>query len=85
AVAACLGYEALLGGGAVRVGMVIACKKFEAHGDELRVGDVLSIVVQSIQGNETLSHFDCKVTRAGELFSTGVLTLYHASQLPDAD
>jgi predicted hotdog family 3-hydroxylacyl-ACP dehydratase len=84
AVAACLGYEALLGGGAVRVGMVIACKKFEAHGDELRIGDVLSIVVQSIQGNETLSHFDCKVTRAGELFSTGVLTLYHASKLPDA-
>jgi predicted hotdog family 3-hydroxylacyl-ACP dehydratase len=84
AVAACLGYEALLGGGAVRVGMVIACKKFEAHGDVLRVGDVLTIEVRSIQGNETLSHFACKLTRAGTLFSSAVLTLYHAAQLPDA-
>jgi predicted hotdog family 3-hydroxylacyl-ACP dehydratase len=84
AVAACLGYEALLGGGAVRVGMVIACKRFEAFAAQLCVGDELAIHVQCIQGNDTLSHFDCKVLRAGELFASSVLTLYHAAQLPDA-
>jgi predicted hotdog family 3-hydroxylacyl-ACP dehydratase len=82
AVAACLGYEAITGGGGVRVGMIIACKRFEAHADKLHVGDSLEIAVQCIQGNESLSHFDCKVTRAGQLFSAAVLTLYHASTLP---
>lgn len=82
AVAACLGYEAITSGGGVRVGMIIACKRFEAHADLLHVGDDLDIEVQCIQGNESLSHFDCKVVRAGALFSAAVLTLYHATSLP---
>jgi predicted hotdog family 3-hydroxylacyl-ACP dehydratase len=83
AVAACLGYEAITSGGGVRVGMIIACKRFEAHADKLHVGDLLEIDVRCIQGNESLSHFDCKVVRAGEVFSEAVLTLYHATSLPE--
>jgi predicted hotdog family 3-hydroxylacyl-ACP dehydratase len=84
AVAACLGYEALLGGAGVRVGMIIGCKRFEAHADRLHVGDELVVNVKCIQGNETLSHFECSVTRAGTLFSEALLTLFHAEQLPGA-
>jgi predicted hotdog family 3-hydroxylacyl-ACP dehydratase len=82
AVAACLGYEALTGGEGVRVGMIIACKRFEAYDDTLRVNDVVAIDVRCMQGNEALSHFDCKVTRGGALFSEAVLTLYHAPTAP---
>lgn len=82
AVAACLGYEAITAGGGVRVGMIIACKRFAAHADRLRVGDRVEIEVRCIQGNESLSHFDCKLTRSGTLFSEAVLTLYHADSLP---
>lgn len=82
AVAACLGYEALTGGAGVRIGMIIACKRFEAYADKLQVGDALDIEVRSIQGNEALSHFDCRVLRDGALFSEAVLTLYHAPTLP---
>ena len=84
AVAACLGYEALLGGAGVRVGMIIGCKRFEAHADQLHVGDELEVSVQCVQGNEALSHFECRVLRAGTLFSEALLTLFHAEQLPGA-
>jgi predicted hotdog family 3-hydroxylacyl-ACP dehydratase len=82
AVAACLGYEAITGGGGVRVGMIIACKRFEAHAEKLNVGDRVEVEVRCISGNEALSHFDCKLTRAGILFSEATLTLYHADSLP---
>lgn len=84
AVAACLGYEALLGGGAVRVGMVIGCKRFDTQVDALRSGDELVVQVRSIQGNDTLSHFDCRVLREAATVATAVLTLYHAPNLPAA-
>lgn len=83
AVAACLGYESLRGGGNVRVGMIIACKRFVAHADKLQVGDVLTIDAQRVRGNEMLSHFDCRVLRGSELFSEATLTLYHAEKPPD--
>ena len=82
AVAACLGYEAITGGGGVRVGMIIACKRFEAHAEKLDVGDHIEVEARCISGNEALSHFDCKLTRAGTTFSEAVLTLYHAESLP---
>lgn len=82
AVAACLGYEALVSGGGVRVGMIIACKKFEAHAEKLLVGDELEVKVESVQGNEMLSHFACVLSRGGTTFSEALLTLYHAESLP---
>jgi predicted hotdog family 3-hydroxylacyl-ACP dehydratase len=84
AVAACLGYEALVGGGGVRVGMIIACKRFDAHGDGMRIGDELLVDVEALQGNDTLSHFNCKLTRGDALFAEAVLTLYHPPQLSAA-
>jgi predicted hotdog family 3-hydroxylacyl-ACP dehydratase len=85
AVAACLGYEALVGGGGVRVGMIIACKRFDAYAEHLRVGDELLVDVEALQGNDTLSHFNCKLTRGDALFAECVLTLFHAPQLPAAE
>ena len=82
AVAACLGYEALVSGGGVRVGMIIGCKRFDAHAAVLHVHDEFSIEVQCVQGNDTLSHFDCRLQRGSERFAEAVLTLYHASHLP---
>ena len=84
AVAVCLGYEALLGGGGVRVGMIIGCKRFEAHADRLHVGDALEVEVKCVQGNEALSHFEGKVLREGQLISAALLTLFHAEELPGA-
>jgi predicted hotdog family 3-hydroxylacyl-ACP dehydratase len=81
-VAACLGYEALRGGSGVRVGMIIACKRFVAHVPSFAVDDALTITVKCIRGNDTLSHFDCRVERTGELASAAVLTLYHAEKPP---
>ena len=40
--------------------------------------------VRCIQGNDTLSHFDCSVSRDGTAFSSAVLTLYHAPNLPSS-
>jgi len=82
-VAACLGYQALLGGSGVRVGMIIAVKRFTAHQGPLYVGDKVDIVAKRIRGNDMLSHFDCQVVRAGEPFSEAVLTLYHAEKPPE--
>ncbi|MEY4580632.1 MAG: hypothetical protein RL701_5335 [Pseudomonadota bacterium] len=81
AVAACLGYEALVGGAGVRVGMIIGCKRFDAHADQLFIGDALDIAVRCTQGNDLLSHFDCQLLRAGTLYSDATLTLYHAPQI----
>lgn len=82
-VAACLGYEALRGGAGVRVGMIIACKRFIAHAGSLAVDDELEIQVKRVRGNDVLSHFDCRVMRSGTLYSEATLTLYHAEKPPD--
>jgi predicted hotdog family 3-hydroxylacyl-ACP dehydratase len=88
AVAACLGYEAFRGGVGVRVGMIIACKRFEAYVPALDVGDELHISVERIRGNETLSHFECHVDRrvAGSeaRVASATLTLFHAERPPGA-
>ena len=77
------GWIVARGGGGVRVGMIIACKRFAAHADKLLVGDLLTIDVKRVRGNEMLSHFDCFVRRRDEVFSEATLTLYHAEKPPD--
>lgn len=84
AVAACLGYEAFHGGEGVRVGMIIACKKFDLHTSDIPVGASLTIEVSRIRGNEMLSHFDGDVSDAsGRKIASGVLTLFHAEKPPE--
>jgi predicted hotdog family 3-hydroxylacyl-ACP dehydratase len=82
AVAASFGYAALLGGAGVRVGMIIGCKRFSAHRERLEVGERARVDVKRIQGNDTLSHFECKLWTGSALFAEAVLTLYHAEQPP---
>jgi predicted hotdog family 3-hydroxylacyl-ACP dehydratase len=77
AVAACLGYEAYLGGAGVRVGMIIACKRFEVFVQRVVVGDALTIRVARTRGNDTLSHFECGVHRGDERIASATLTLFH--------
>ncbi len=78
AVAACLGYEAFRGGEGVRVGMIIAAKKFTLHTRSFPTGSRLTICADRIRGNEDLSHFCCETRIDDEIASTAVLTLYHA-------
>ncbi|MFT6396214.1 MAG: putative hotdog family 3-hydroxylacyl-ACP dehydratase [Bradymonadia bacterium] len=83
AVAACLGYEAFTGGEGVRVGMIIACRKFDIDVPSVAVGDELRIAVERIRGNEMLSHFNCETWRADERICFAVLTLFHAEEPPE--
>jgi predicted hotdog family 3-hydroxylacyl-ACP dehydratase len=82
-VAACLGYEALRGGQGVRVGMIIACKRFELFVPHLSVGDELLVRAKRIRGNDTLSHFDCTLERGSERVACAVLTLFHGERPPE--
>lgn len=88
-VAACLGYEAYLGGVGVRVGMIIACRRFDASLPHVSVGDALRIEVKRSRGNDTLSHFECEVRRrrsgggdADEPVARATLTLFHGERPP---
>lgn len=77
AVAACLGYEALLGGEGVRVGMVIAVRKMEIVVPFVAEGTELHIDVERSRGNEDVSTFE-GVTKDGDVvISTAVMTLFH--------
>jgi predicted hotdog family 3-hydroxylacyl-ACP dehydratase len=85
AVAACLGYEAFQGGAGVRVGMIIACKRFEARVAALAAGDELRVRVERVRGNDTLSHFECAVWRADSReapVASATLTLFHGERPP---
>lgn len=86
-VAACLGYEAYLGGSGVRVGMIIACRRFDALLPAVEVGDALRVEVERSRGNDTLSHFDCEVRREGadgdEPVARATLTLFHGERPPE--
>ncbi|MCB9897788.1 MAG: hypothetical protein H6825_07280 [Planctomycetes bacterium] len=83
-VAACLGCEALGGGGAVRPGMVIACREMRLERPVLEIGERLLFEVTRVRGSESVSHFECE-TRAddGTLVASTVLTLVHGDSLPE--
>ena len=84
AVAACLGYKAFLGGGAVRVGMVVACRQFTLMRDRLAVGERLDVRVTWLRGTDDVSSFEGEVRdERGALVSTAVMTLVHADRPPD--
>lgn len=82
AVAACLGYQARLGGNEMRVGMLIACKVFTAHDSHLSVGDEVTVTVARVSGNESISQFECRLRREGQPFAEAVLTVYHSEEPP---
>ena len=84
AVAACLGYEAFRHGGGVRVGMVVACRKFAIARARLEVGEQLDIHVVRLRGTDDASTFEAEVHDArGAQVSSAVMTLVHGDKPPD--
>lgn len=82
-VAACLGHAAFRGGGGVRVGVVIACRKLVLHRSAIAVGEVLTIVVRCVRGNDSLSTYDAAISAGdGAPVATATMTILHAEQPP---
>jgi len=78
-VAACVGMEAWQGGGLVRVGMVVACRRLALARPTFQVGEELVVEVRRVHGNESASHFETEVRdAAGERVAQATLTLVHA-------
>lgn len=85
AVAACLGYEARQGGGGVRVGMIIASRRFDIAVPRLYVGEVFDVRIVRTRGDDVLSHCEARVERAGggEVVASAQLTIFHAERPPE--
>ena len=83
-VAACLGMEAYVEGGNVRVGMVIACRKLEIFQPELLLGETYSVKADCVRGSEVASHFDGEMRSSdGELVAVCTMTLVHGEKPPE--
>lgn len=83
AVAACLGYDAYRGGEGPRVGMIVACRRFEVDAEWLAVGDVFDVYAEQTGGDHALSSFETRMQRAeagdrsGERVAAAKMTLVH--------
>ncbi|MBL8739178.1 MAG: hypothetical protein JNL12_22315 [Planctomycetes bacterium] len=83
AAAACLGHAAFRGGGAVRVGMVVGCRKLQLLRPRLFVGETFVVQVRCTRGSDFVSSFDATVhDLAGELVARTTMTIVHAEQPP---
>jgi predicted hotdog family 3-hydroxylacyl-ACP dehydratase len=83
-VAACLGHEAVAEGGAVRVGMVIACREMELLRPSVPVGAELVLEVRRVRGSRQVSHFEGTTRDAdGGEVARVALTLVHGERPPD--
>jgi predicted hotdog family 3-hydroxylacyl-ACP dehydratase len=84
AVASCLGYEAFLHGGGVRVGMVVACRKFTIARPRITVGERLDIHAVRLRGTDDASTFEAEVhDERGEVVSRALMTLVHGDRPPE--
>ena len=83
-VAACLGMDAYIGGGAVRVGMVIACRQMKITVPHLLLGETYLVSADQVRGTDAISHYDGAITSAsGEAVATCTMTLVHGEKPPD--
>lgn len=83
-VAACLGYGAFLGGVGVRVGMVVACRRFTIERSRIVVGERLDVRVSRIRATDDISSFEGEVRdERGDLVATATMTLVHAEKPPE--
>ncbi len=81
--AACLGHAAFRGGGAVRVGMVVGCRKLQLLRPTLFVGEDFVVTVRCTRGSDFVSSFDGEVhDAAGALVARTTMTIVHAEQPP---
>lgn len=83
-VAACLGYAAFLGGVGVRVGMVIASRRFTIQRPRLLVGERLDVRVSQLRATDDISSFEGEVRdERGAVVATATMTLVHAEKPPE--
>lgn len=83
-VAACLGMEAYVGGGNVRVGMVIACRQMKIMAPSLELGRRYLVTADQVRGTDAISHYDGTLaTTDGELVATCTMTLVHGEKPPE--
>jgi predicted hotdog family 3-hydroxylacyl-ACP dehydratase len=83
-VAACLGYAAFLDGRGVRVGMIVACRRFAMERQHLRVGERLDVRVNRVRATEDISSFEGEVRdERGEPVASAAMTLVHAEKPPE--
>lgn len=83
-VAACLGYAAFLGGVGVRVGMVIASRRFTLQRSRLLVGERLDVRVSQVRATDDISSFEGEVRDEQDaVVATATMTLVHAEKPPD--
>jgi predicted hotdog family 3-hydroxylacyl-ACP dehydratase len=81
--AACLGQGAFQGGGAVRVGMVVGCRKLQLLRRRLFVGESFSVKVRCTRGSDAASSFEGEVRDdTGALVARTTMTIVHAEQPP---
>jgi predicted hotdog family 3-hydroxylacyl-ACP dehydratase len=83
-VAACLGYEAFLGGVGVRVGMVVASRQFTIVRPRIDVGERLDVRAKRVRGTDDISSFEGEVRdERGELVASALMTLVHGEKPPE--
>jgi predicted hotdog family 3-hydroxylacyl-ACP dehydratase len=83
-VATCLGMGARMGGGAVRMGMVIACRKVNIERPFLNVGEELIVEATRVHGSDHSSSFRAETRDAhGQLVADATMMLIHGESLPE--
>lgn len=83
AVAACLGYDAYLHGGHVRVGMLVGVRQMDLLVPNLNVGDVLSLEVERVRGTEDASTFFGQARVHTQVVATAQMTFVHPAVPPE--
>lgn len=83
-VAACLGMESRAAGGAVRMGMVIACPEMTIERPFLAPGEELVLEARRVRGTDLASQFEASVVDGrGEGVARARLTLVHGEAPPE--
>lgn len=83
-VAACLGMDAYRGGGNVRVGMVIACRRLELAQPTLELGHDYEVRADEVRATDGISHYDGEVRGTdGQLVASCTMTLVHGEKPPE--
>jgi len=83
-VAACLGHEAYLGGGRIRVGMIIGVRKMEIFQPTIPVGTDIRTEVERIRGDEDVSTFRGEAYDGDHCLCVAHMILVHPEAPPSA-
>lgn len=76
-VAAYAGLSARKEKRAPRIGFLLGCRELSLATDVFAVGEVLTIQVRRVFGENDLGHFNCTITGAdGQTLASGSLTVY---------